>query len=329
MAEPLFRALSLVGSEIVTHDSLDAALAAIRADHVTWVDLLGRSDAGERLLGVTGLGIHPLIIEDVFNDCMRPKIDAETGYLYILFHAPSVEPRDNDPGTLDLTEIDLLLGDTWVVSHHAQASRAMDAVFTEVQRSPKLMQKGAAWVAHGIVDRVVDDYVPLLDALDARIESLEQEVLHDLGGPDMLHRIFDIKRQLQQLRRISLHQKEVLHRLGRAEFEQIPEALAPYFRDIYDHFVRVSDLAESYRDLIAATFEAHLSVQSNKMNAIMKTLTLMTALFGPLTFVAGVYGMNFKYMPELEKPWAYPAAMCGMLCIAIGVFLFYRKKRWI
>lgn len=327
MAEPLFRALSLVDGQIVLHDTLDAALEALRGEHVTWIDLLGRDDGNARLL--EALSIHPLIVEDVFNDCVRPKIEDFQSYLYLLFHAPSLVPRDNDPGTLDLTEIDLLLGDCWVVSHHAQPSPAMDTVFAEIQRTGRGLRKGAAWVAHAVIDRVIDDYIPLLDQLDDTIEVLEQDVLHDRGGPDILQKIFTIKRQLQQLRRVSVHQKEVLYRLSRGEFDEIPEQLVPYFRDIYDHFVRVTDLAESYRDLIAATFEAHLSVQSNKMNAIMKTLTLITTMFGPLTFLAGLYGMNFKHMPELEVRWAYPAVLIAMLVIAASVVAFYRRKRWL
>ncbi len=327
MPDPNFRALSLVDGQIVAHPSIDAALEALRAEHVTWIDLLGRDPTNEKLL--ENLGVHPLIVEDVFNDCVRPKIEDFQSHLYLLFHAPSLVPRDTDPATLDLTEIDVLLGDCWVVTHHAQPSNAMDVVFSEIQRTGRGLRKGAAWVAHAVIDRIIDDYIPLLDQLDDTIEALEQEVLHDRGGPDILQQIFSIKRQLQQLRRVSVHQKEVLYRLSRGEFDEIPEQLIPYFRDIYDHFVRVTDLAESYRDLIAATFEAHLSVQSNKMNAIMKTLTLITTLFGPLTFLAGLYGMNFKHMPELELPWAYPVLLVAMLLIGIGVLWFYKKKRWI
>ncbi|MBK7400709.1 MAG: magnesium/cobalt transporter CorA [Myxococcales bacterium] len=329
MPAPNFRALSLVDGQIVAHARLDDALQALRDEHVTWIDLFGRDEANERLLGPDGLGIHPLIVEDVFNDCVRPKIEDYQSYLYLLFHAPSLQPRDDDPATLDLTEIDVLLGDFWVVTHHAQPSAAMDAVFSEIERTGRGLRKGAGWVAHAVIDRIIDDYIPLLDQLDDTIEELEQKVLHDTGGPDILQQIFSIKRQLQQLRRVSVHQKEVLYRLSRGEFDEIPEQAIPYFRDIYDHFVRVSDLAESYRDLIAGTFEAHLSVQSNKMNAIMKTLTLATTIFNPLTFLAGVYGMNFEHMPELKKPWAYPLTLGAMALIALSVFWFYKKKKWI
>ena len=175
---------------------------------------------------------------------------------------------------------------------------------------------------------MVDDYLPLLDRMDESIDALEQEVLSD-SGDDVLARIFAMKRKLQQLRRVGVHQKEVLYRLGRGEFDEIPEPLLPFFRDVYDHYVRVNDLADSYRDLLSATFEAHLSVQSNKMNAIMKTLTLATTVFMPLTFIAGVYGMNFEHMPELKSPRAYPIVLAAMAAIALVIMLFYRRKRWL
>ncbi len=327
-ADRIFRAISWDEERVVEHDSLEAAFAAIAAGKVTWVDMLGRNEENHALLGPTALDIHPLIIEDVFGDCVRPKIEDYQRYLYVLFHAPSSAPKDDDPDTLDLLEIDILLGQNWLVTHHAQTSKAMDTVWSEVVRNPRPLRKGAAWMAHAVLDRVVDDYLPLLDRIDESIDTLEQEVLGDRGA-DVLQRIFAIKRQLQQLRRVSIHQKEVLYRLSRGEFDEIPEPLIPFFRDVHDHFVRVSDLADSYRDLVSGTFEAHLSVQSNKANSIMKTLTLATTLFMPLTFLAGVYGMNFEHMPELKDPRAYPVSLGVMVVIAIVVILLYKRKRWI
>ncbi len=325
--EPRFRAVSW-DDQVVEHGTLEAALAAIRAGKVTWIDLLGRTDENERLLGSGGLEIHPLIIEDVFMDCVRPKIEDYGDYVYVLFHAPSPTPRDDDPETLDLVELDILLGQNYLVTHHAQGSRALDEIYRDALRTQRAIKRGSAWLAHAVLDRVVDDYIPLLDRLDDEIGVLEHEVLSD-SGQDVLKRIFAVKRQLQQLRRVTIHQKEVLYRLSRGEFDEIPETLVPFFRDIYDHFARVSDLADSYRELIAGTFEAHLSVQSNKMNQIMKTLTLATTIFMPLSFIAGVYGMNFEEMPELKKPGAYFGTLVFMGVLSVVILLIYRRKKWL
>ncbi|MGZ3420068.1 MAG: magnesium/cobalt transporter CorA [Polyangiales bacterium] len=314
---------------LVEHPDVDSALAAMKAGKTTWIDLLGRSPEAERVLGPDGANVHSLVVEDVFGDCTRPKIEDYDTYLYVLFHAPTPTPKDNDPETIDLVEIDLLIGPNWIVTHHAQSSNAIDAVFGDVGRGQKVIQRGAPWLAHAVLDRMVDDYVPLLDQLDQEVDSLEREVLAGETGGEILQRILGVKRQLQQLRRVAIHQKEVLHRLGRGEFDEIPADLLPFVRDVYDHFVRVTDLADSYRDLVASTFEAHLSVQSNKMNAIMKTLTLVSTMFMPLTFIAGIYGMNFEHMPELKTHNGYFVTLGVMALIAVTVLALYRRKKWL
>jgi magnesium transporter len=197
-----------------------------------------------------------------------------------------------------------------------------------VQRNARALEQGPAYVAHAVLDRVVDDYIPILDRLDVQLDELEDEVLTN-PTQDVLAKIFQSKRELQQLRRAFVHQKELFHRLGRGDFPLIPEALVPFFRDIYDHFARVSDLAESYRDLVGAALDTYLSVQSNKMNAIMKQLTLTATIFMPLSFIAGFYGMNFDYMPELRHPWGYFVVIGVMLAVAAGMLGFYRRKGWI
>jgi magnesium transporter len=325
---PRVRAISW-DEGLVEHPSLDSALAAMKAGKTTWIDLLGRSPEAERALGPEGADVHSLVVEDVFGDCARPKIEDYEQYLYVLFHSPTSTPKDDDPETIDLVEIDLLIGPNWIVTHHAQSSNAIDTVFADVGRGQKVIRRGAPWLAHAVLDRMVDDYVPLLDKLDVAIDDLEREVLAGESGGEVLQRILGLKRQLQQLRRVAIHQKEVLHRLGRGEFDEIPPELLPFVRDVYDHFVRVTDLAESYRDLVSSTFEAHLSVQSNKMNAIMKTLTLVSTMFMPLSFIAGLYGMNFENMPELKTKDGYFVTVAVMVGIALTILLLYRRKKWI
>jgi len=325
-AESGFRAFSWDGA-LVRHKTLDDALAAIRAEKPTWIDLLGRCPENDHLLGPQGLDLHPLVIEDIFSDNERPKAEEFGEYLYVCVHGPASVP-DEDPETIDLVEMDLVTGDSYCVTHHRLPSRAIDAVIEELERTGRGLQKGAAWIGHAVLDRLIDDYMPLLDRLDEEVEGLENTVLSGTQE-DVLPRIFQSKRQLQQLRRVAVHQKEVLHRLGRGEFSRIPEALTPFYRDVYDHFARVHDLAESYRDVISSAMEAYLSVQSNRMNAIMKTLTLTATIFLPLSFVAGFYGMNFEHMPELHSRWGYPLVIALLVCIVIGMLMLYRRKKWL
>jgi magnesium transporter len=319
-------ARSFVDGRSVHHATLDAALAAIQRDEPTWIDLQGRSPEAERLLGPEGLGLHPLVVEDIFADRERPKLEEFDEYLYVLVHAPRLV-SDGGNELLALAELDLVLGASYLVTHHAGDAQAVSAVLEDLERGNRGLQRGIAYVFHAILDRCVDDFVPVLDALDEKIDRLETDVLS--AADDVLPRIFAYKRQLQQLRRVSIHQKELLHRLGRGEFDRIPTALVPFFRDVYDHFVRVTDLTDSYRELVASVMEAHLSVQSNRMNAIMKQLTLTATLFMPLSFVVGFYGMNFEHMPELHVRWAYPALIAVLVGIVLSMLAFYRRKGWI
>jgi magnesium transporter len=224
----------------------------------------------------------------------------------------------------------MVIGKTFIVTHdpHNQVAKELSE---ELARSPKLLDKGPAYLAHAMLDRAVDRYLPIIDDLDRELDDLEHDVLRKAGtpkGPPVLRRILRFKRTLQDLRRMAIHQREVLLRLARAEFDEIPREFTPFFRDVYDHFLRINDLVEAYRDLVTSSLEAYLSVQSNRMNEIMKTLTLISTVMLPLTFIAGVYGMNFKHMPELDWVLGYPFALGLMATVALGILWFFRRKGW-
>jgi magnesium transporter len=201
-----------------------------------------------------------------------------------------------------------------------------------------MLGKGVAWLAHSVLDRVVDRYLPVIDQLDDEIDQLENDVLEQAGTPRgkrVLARILAFKRMLQTLRRMSIHQREILLKLSRGECDEIPPEALPFYRDVYDHFLRVQDITEGYRDLVTSALDAYLSVQSNRMNEIVKALTLMSTIMLPLSFIAGVYGMNFKgekssyNMPELEWYLGYPFALALMVTVAGVILLWFRHKGWI
>jgi magnesium transporter len=306
-------------------------LAAIKADKQVWVELERRTDEADRLLA--DLKIHPLTMEDVWGRGSQPKIDDFPNYLYIIIHGVGSAKRSK----LALVEVDVLIGPKWVISHDRDGL-VSDDVGTELDHSPRLLQKGAPWLAHAILDRVVDRYLPIIDQLDHEIESLENDVIDKAGTPKgkrVLTRILEFKRLLQTLRRMSIHQREVLLKLSRGEYEEIPPEALAFYRDVYDHFLRVQDISEGYRDLVTSCLDAYLSVQSNRMNEVMKTLTLMSTVMLPLTFIAGIYGMNFKgetspyNMPELDWYLGYPFALLLMLVVGAGIMVFFYRKGWI
>jgi magnesium transporter len=191
-------------------------------------------------------------------------------------------------------------------------------------------QRGPGYLLHQILDQVVDFYSPVLDDFDERIDRLEDDIFR-LRRPnnEILSEIMDLKRSVLRLRRISGKQMDILHRMSRGEFSLIPQDMRPFYRDVYDHLVRVVDLADSYRDLISGSLEAYLSVVSNRLNEIMKVLTIFSAIMLPLTFIAGVYGMNFENMPELHSRYGYYAVWAIMVVVAIGMLLFFRRRGWI
>jgi magnesium transporter len=317
------QARTVDGTADELHD-LAKMRAAFDAKRPMWINLDEQSPEADALL--TALGIHPLTIEDIWTDNPGPKVDAFPNYLYVCAHT-----LRRDKEELIHCELDLVLGDTFVLTHDA-AKSVTPAVEEEMRRSPRLLARGPAWVAHAVLDRLVDAYLPIIDAFDADIETLEDEVLAKAGTPEgtpVLARILALKRSLQSLRRVAVHQRELLLRLSRGEFEVFPTEMLPYMRDVHDHFVRVGDLADSYRDLVTSALDAYLSVQSNRMNEIMKTLTLISTVMLPLTFIAGVYGMNFDHMPELKWSLGYPFALGLMAVVAVSAVVWFRYRRWL
>jgi len=318
------------GSVVISTDGVEI-LAAIKAGKTTWVELERQTAEADALLA--GLELHPLTVEDVWGSGARPKIDDFPSYLYVVVHGIGAARRSK----VALVEVDVLIGPNWLVTHDRDGLVA-DDIGTELDHSPRPLQKGVAWVAHAVLDRVVDRYLPVIDQLDIEIDELENDVLEKAGTPRgkrVLARILEFKRMLQELRRMSIHQREILNRLARGEYDEIPPEAIPFFRDVYDHFLRVQDISEGYRDLVTSALDAYLSVQSNRMNEVMKTLTLMSTVMLPLTFIAGVYGMNFdpEYsalnMPELRWVFGYPAALILMAVVAIAIIFFFRHKGYI
>ena len=316
----------LEDDKLVVTTNLKEIRDALAANKRIWIDLERHSPEADEILKDV-LKIHPLTIEDIWGPRSQPKIDDFDEYLYVIIHGVGARKKDK----LELVEIDVVIGETWLLTHDRDGL-VTDDIGTELDHSPRLLQKGIAWLAHAVLDRAVDRYLPVIDQLDAEIEQLETDVLEKAGTPKgkkVLAQILGFKRTLQSLRRMSIHQREILLRLSRGDFGEIPPEAIPFYRDVYDHFLRINDIAEGYRDLVTSALDAYLSVQSNRMNEIMKTLTLISTVMLPLTFIAGVYGMNFEFMPELHWLWGYPFALLLMAGVGGSILYYFRYKGWI
>jgi magnesium transporter len=293
---------------------------------VIWVDMPQPTDADERVLRDV-FHFHPLTIEDCRENRHYPKVEEFPGYLYLIVHGVRA---DTSPDHFNTIELDGFLGKNYVITYHHDEFRSINNVRQSIMTSPIACQRGAAFLLHQILDQIVDYYSPVLDDFDERIDQLEANIFH-LNRPNnaVLEEIMDLKRGVLRLRRISAKQREVILRISRGEFPLIDQQTLPFYRDIHDHIVRVTDLAESYRDLISGSLEAYLSVVSNRMNEIMKVLTIFSAIMLPLTFIAGVYGMNFDNIPELHSRYGYYVVWIIMITVAVGMLGLFWKRGWL
>jgi len=266
---------------------------------VTWLQIEGLHDV--HLLEQMGVvfGLHPLIIEDILNTEQRPKTEDHGDYIYAvlkLFH-------ENIDGGLTSEQISIVLGPNWLISLQEKEGALFDPVRHRLQAGKGPLRKaGADYLAHAILDGIVDSYFLILDHLGERIETLE-EMLIGQPSPATLRLIQALKREMLPLRKAVWPLREMIGSLSRSGSALVGESSLLYFRDVHDHAVQVIDNLETYRDTLSGMLDIYLSTVSNRMNEIMKVLTIIATIFMPLTFLAGVYGMNFKYMPELEWPW--------------------------
>jgi magnesium transporter len=324
------KAIILEGESTRQTTSFEEIAAAHAEGKRFWVELDEKTAESDRLLEDV-LKIHPLAIEDTWKDTGLPKVEDFGDYVQIVMHGVREEDREGTDVPLALSELDMLVGRNYVVTHaHDEQVCAVAPVQAEISRNARLLKKGPAWVAHAILDRLVDEYLPLVDRFDDQIEAMEMQILEGNGSDeDPMRRLMKIKRSLQMLRRVTIHQREILLRIVRAEFDEIPNELTPFFRDVYDHMARVMELIDSHRELTTSLLDAHFSIQGEKMNEIMKRLTVISTIMLPLTVIAGVYGMNFENMPELKWPHGYYFALALMAAVATFVVAYFKSKKWL
>lgn len=270
---------------------------------------------------------HPLAIEDCQSmGYQPPKVDDFGQYLFMILHALHSE---DSLQRLETVELNCFLGHRYLVtSYMVPAMLPVQTVWKRLERNERLLDRGADFLCHAILDELVDEYLPLLDAMDEEIEILEDQVLQH-PQPETLQRILTLKHSMLTLRRVVSPQREVMTRLSRGEFPQISSHNRIYFRDIYDHLVRIQDLSESVRDVITGALDVYLSTTSNRLNEVMKALTIVSTVFLPLSFVAGVYGMNFHYMPELSWRYGYLMVWIIFIVIFLTMLWWFRRCGWL
>lgn len=295
--------------------------------NVIWVDLHEPSvDHDDKALSEI-FHFHPLTIEDSRSDRHHPKVEEYPGYLFFIIHG--VRP-DEDTDRFNTVELDGYLGRNYVVTYHHEGFPSIEHVKQRLRANPLACQRGAAFLLHQIIDIVVDDYAPILEDFDERISELEDRIFA-LRQPDssLLAELQTLKRSILRLRRVSSKQLNVVYRMSHGDFALIGGAVLPFYRDVYDHLVRVSDLAENYRDMLSSAFDAYHSVVSTRLNEVMKVLTIISAIGVPCTIIVGIYGMNFDYLPELHWKYGYYFVWGMMLFVVALMLFFFWRRGWI
>jgi magnesium transporter len=291
-----------------------------RADANLWFHFDAPTEEELRFLQ-ENLKIHPLTIEDVVTQNQRPKIESFEDYVYIAIH-PLLHRKK---WQIEPSELDLLLGQHWIVSvHYGPLPGLIDNGHIH-ERLSNALGRGADFLLYTLVDLVVDSYFPILDEIEDEIDSLEERLLAQAKSADM-NRLLAFKRSLVHVRRAVGPQREVFNQLTRHEFPFIRGENLVYFRDVYDHLLRITDELDSLRDILSSALEVHLASTSNQLNVTMKRLAAWGTIFVVITAIAGIYGMNFKFMPELEWRYGYYAAISGMALVSLVLYFYFNKK---
>lgn len=321
------------GCEAVEEGFTREELPGLLADesNLVWVDLRGENQSQveeSKEILATVFDFHRLTMEDCVEIRNQPKIEGFSNYLFLIVHG--IKPGETGPANFLTKELDAYLGSNFVVTYHAEKFQSIKQVKKQIRSSTFICERGAAYLLHTILDEVVDLYMPLIDEFDATINELEERVFDKhRSSNSVLTEIMDLRRSAARLRRISARQLEVLHRLSKGEFVQIPEKVLPFYRDVHDHLVRISDISEGYRDLVGSLFDMHFSVVATKTNDVMKTLAVLSSIILPLSLIAGIYGMNFENMPELKSATGYFVILGIMAFITVVLLIYFWRRGWI
>jgi magnesium transporter len=327
----MLRALYFNGIEdLLTEISPDGyAVALQNKSGILWVDFGGEEPKDAEGILLHTFGFHPLAVDDALQETHVPKVDDWEQYIYIVMHAISFASGEED---IEGIELDIFLGENYIVTHHDLPIQALDRVWDACTKDVRHFKRGADHVLYKLTDDLIVDYMQVVETLDEEIEIVENQVL---GNPsaEIVQRIFTLKRATLHLRRVLSPLREVLNKLARDDYAVIDAKDRIYFRDIYDHLVRLHDISESLRDLVGGVLDTYLSVINNRMNEIMKTLTIITTLFMPISFLTGFFGMNF-FQPISKDliNWTNNPAFILMLVIILGtplgMFLWMRRRKW-
>ncbi|MBI4496042.1 MAG: magnesium/cobalt transporter CorA [Deltaproteobacteria bacterium] len=296
------------------------------APTVTWVDVDGVHEAPTLEKLGRCFGLHPLVLEDILNTDQRPKLEDSGEEMFIVLKALSYP---ESKGEVAAEQVSLILRENHLIVFQEKSGPLFNPVLDRLRAGKsRIREMGTDYLAYALLDLIVDHYFSVLERMGERIESVEEKVVND-SAPSTLREIHSLKREMILLRKWIWPVREVIGGLEHRESRLIREATAVYLRDLYDHTIQVIETIETFREMLSGLVDIYLSSMNNRLNAVMKVLAIIATIFMPLTFIAGVYGMNFKYMPELEWRWGYPAILLLMTLISLWMLWAFRRKNWL
>lgn len=317
--------------EIITNIQISEYLKVCQdLENLLWVDIFSEQRNVSESILIETFNFHPLAVADVLDEIHIPKVDDWGKYLYLVVRATTI--AENFEQQIETEEIDIFLGKNYIITYHNQALKVIDRIWERYRKDEVLFKNGISHILYNLIDEIATDYIYLAENIDEAIDTIEDQLFDD-PQPILLEKIFSLKRDLLHLRRIIAPQREMVNKLARGDYEIIAVDAKMYFRDVYDHFLRLYDILENLRDLTGSALEIYLSVVNNRMNNVMKTLTIITTLFMPISFLTGFFGMNFFQPVETMGMWTGLFAFRLMLFIVIlfpiGMYIWIRKRGWI
>ncbi|PKP57525.1 magnesium and cobalt transport protein CorA [Candidatus Atribacteria bacterium HGW-Atribacteria-1] len=292
---------------------------------ITWINIDGVHEI--KVIEEIGkhFNLHPLILEDIVDTDQRPKIKDFGNYIFIILKMLYYDEKDNE---MKVEQVSLVLGKNYVISFQEREGDVFDAIRERNRNNIGRIRKlGADYLVYSLIDAIVDNYFTIIEKLDEEIENLEDKVIIQ-PNPSNVQAIHKLKRDLIFLRKSVWPLREVISFLEKGESPLVLESTNIYLRDVYGHTIQVMDTVETLRDIISGILDIYLSSINTRMNEIMKILTIIATIFIPLTFITGIYGMNFQYMPEIKWFWGYPAVLSIMVAIGIGMLIYFKRKKW-
>jgi magnesium transporter len=307
--------------------TIDEAVNQIQKGKKAWLHVHGINDV--LLIHTIGnrFKLHPLLLEDIMNPAQRSKLDDYKDHIYIATHL--LLYKEENAGSIEDDQLSIVVGTDVLITFLDRESDALNPIIERLQKpTSKMRLRGPDYLAYAILDTIVDSYFVILEHVDHNLEVLESELLND-PKKNILLKIQKSKRALALLRKTIWPMREMINQFKRTESPLISDATRMYAADVYDHTIQAIETVDSFRDVTAGMLDIYISTINQRMNEIMKVLTIVATIFVPLTFISSVYGMNFKHMPELDSPYGYPMILGFMLLVSLGMLYFFRRKRWI